>query len=306
MKKLIFLLLVLVLFPALAKAQQDALFSQYMFNMLLVNPAYAGSREVVSLNALGRKQWIGIPGAPETATFSADMPFRNETMGAGITLFNDRIGVFSNTGMYASYAYRLQLTKSTLLSAGVSAGFTNFQANFTSVQLDEFGNSGDLAFSQDLSRFLPNVGIGLFLNSDKYYIGFSIPQMLTNRLDLDRSYSARQYRHIFLMGGYVFTLNQHLKLKPSTLIKQVHGAPIQVDLNANLWLYDRYSVGISYRSLTAPVLILEMQLLDQFRLGYAFDYTHSQLRYYNNGTHEIMLRYEFGYDKRKMVSPRHF
>lgn len=290
-----------------ANAQQDALFSQYMFNTLLINPAYAGSRDIVSLNALYRKQWMNLKGAPETMTFSADMPFRNESMGAGLVVFNDKIGIVNNTGFYANYAYRVRLNNNLLLSMGLSAGASNYQARYSSVILDETGNSGDIAFSTDANKILPNMGAGLYLNNDKYYVGISAPHLFNNKLNEKNIYkTARQYRHYFLIAGYVFTINHYLKFKPSTLVKQVYGAPIQMDLNANLWFHDRFGIGVSYRSLDAPVVLAELQLFEQFRFGYAFDYSHSRIRNYNAGTHEILLRYEFGYDKAKMITPRYF
>lgn len=306
MKKLSLLVLIFTM-AWHANAQQDALFSQYMFNTMLINPAYTGSREIVSLSALYRKQWLNVQGAPETMTFSADSPFPNEKMGGGIVLYNDRIGLVNNTGFYLNYSYMARVSQTFLLSMGVSAGASNYKANYTEAKLDETGTGNDAAFSQDVNKIMPNVGAGLFLNSDHFYIGISAPHILNNKLEgssLDKT--ARQYRHYFLVAGYVFNLNHALKLKPSTLIKQVYGAPIQMDINANLWIHDRIGIGLSYRSLDAPVVLAEIQLFEQFRLGYAFDYSHTKLKEYNSGTHEIMLRYEFGYDKGKMITPRYF
>lgn len=301
--------LALVLFAASlsnAFAQQDALFSQYMFNMMLINPAYTGSRDIISLNAMYRKQWVNVPGAPETMTFSTDAPFRNETMGGGLVVYNDKIGVTTNTGFYANYAYRVRLSNNSTLAMGASLGLNNYNANFTKVMADENGELNDKAFASNINKVLPNIGAGLYYSNDKFYLGLSLPHVLNNKLDKDQGLTARQYRHAYLMAGYVFTLNHHFKLKPSTLIKDVYGAPIQVDLNANLWMYDKFAVGLSYRSLAAPVFIAEIQLLHQLRFGYAFDYTHNRIRNYNNGTHEIMLRYELGYDRSRMITPRYF
>lgn len=310
MKRIILSITVVICTLNIAQAQQDALFSQYMFNTMLINPAYTGSRDVVSLNALYRKQWLNVKGAPETMTFSADMPLRGETMGGGLVVYNDRIGVVNNTGFYANYAYRVRLNSNLLLSMGASAGAMNYRANYTEVKLSESGGTEDPAFAQNVNRILPNLGLGLYLNNDRFYIGLSIPHVLNNKLTYagfgGQQAFARQYRHIFLIAGYVFDLNHYMKLKPSTLIKQVYGAPIQMDLNANLWFHDRIAVGLSYRSLDAPVFLLEVQILDQLRFGYAFDYSHTRVRYYNMGTHEVMLRYELGYDKGKMITPRYF
>jgi type IX secretion system PorP/SprF family membrane protein len=290
-------------------AQQDALFSQYMFNMMLVNPAYTGSRDVISLNALYRKQWVSVPGAPETMTFSADSPLKNEKMGVGLTVFNDRIGIVNNTGFYANYAYRVRLSNNSTLSAGISAGLTNYRADLGSVLLtNEVGATPDVAFGSNVNKMLPNVGLGLFYNNDKFYAGLSLPHVLNNKLDNDAGVSARQYRHGFAMAGYVFDLNNDLKLKPSALLKFVSGAPIQLDLNANLWLYEKFGFGLSYRSLDAPVFMVEAQVLPQLRFGYAFDYSLAikPANGFGRSSHELMLRYEFGYDKGKVLTPRYF
>jgi len=305
MKKISLFLIVKLALVVQVFGQQDAMFSQYMFNMMLVNPAYTGSRDVLSLNALYRKQWVNLAGAPETMTFSADMPISNEKMGIGLTVFNDKIGVINNTGFYANYSYRVHMTNNSTLAMGVNAGLTNYTANLSRVSFADDGSS-DNAFAANTSKILPNVGFGLFYSSDKYYVGLSMPHVLDNKLESGAGLTARQFRHAFLMGGYVFDLNHNFKLKPSALIKQVSGAPIQADINLNLWLYDRFGLGISYRSLDAPVAMIEIQITDQLRFGYAFDYSTTRLRNYNSGTHEVMLRYEFGYDKAKVLTPRYF
>lgn len=302
MKKIYLLLTVIAASVYQVQAQQDAMFSQYMFNMMMVNPAYTGSRDVVSLNALYRKQWVGIEGAPQTVTFSGDMPIAHEKMGVGLTVFNDRIGVVSNTGFYGTYAYRIQLTNNSTLAMGTNIGITNYTANLTSV---EFANDGstDNAFGANVNKILPNVGFGLYYSSDNYYIGLSMPHVLNNKFEQGANLTASQKRHAFLMAGYVFTLNDVFKLKPSFLIKQVSGAPIQMDLNANLWMYDKFGLGLSYRSLDAPIVMAEIQATDQLRIGYAFDYSTTRIK---SGSHEFMLRYEFGYDKAKVLTPRYF
>jgi len=288
-------------------AQQDALFSQYMFNMMLVNPAYAGSRDVISLSALYRKQWLNVPGAPETMTFSADTPLKNEKMGVGLTVFNDRIGVTNSTGFYANYAYRVRVSDKGTFSMGASAGLTNYKADLAGVKHSDDGTS-DNAFSANVSKILPNVGLGLFYNTDKFYVGASMPHVLNNKLENDPKVTARQYRHGYLMGGYVFALNHNFKLRPSALLKFVSGAPLQLDLNANLWMYDIVAFGLSYRSAAAPLAMIELQITEQLRFGYAFDFSHNINPGNNLGrtTHEVLLRYEFGYDKAKVLTPRYF
>ncbi len=288
-------------------AQQDGLFSQYMFNTMLINPAYAGSRDVLSLNALYRKQWVNVPGAPETMTFSADAPIKKEKMGLGLTLFNDKIGVTNSTGFYGNYAYRIRLTNNSTLSMGANIGLTYYTANLTNVKYAD-DNSSDNAFSANITKWMPNLGLGLFYNTDKFYIGLSMPHVLNNKLTNDPGVTARQYRQAYLLAGYVFDLSNKFKLRPSALLKEVSGAPIQLDLNANIWMYDLVAFGISYRSLDAPLFMIEIQATEQLRFGYAFDYSTSIKPDNNLGrtTHEVMLRYEFGYDKSKMLTPRYF
>ncbi|MFN0049144.1 MAG: type IX secretion system membrane protein PorP/SprF [Cytophagales bacterium] len=294
------------------QAQQDPAYTQYMFNMLPINAAYAGSRDVISLTALYRRQWINVPGAPETVTFSADAPIRKEKLGIGINISNDKIGIFNNTNLMAMLAYRIRFSRSTL-SFGVQAGVTQFSANYSSVRTDEFGAANDGAFAQDLRKWLPNIGAGVYYSSDKFYVGVSLPKLLSNQLNeyvpaqsIGDYFKSSQFRHVFFIGGYAFKLNQDLTLKPSFIYKYVLGAPMQLDLNCNLWIYDRFGIGASYRSLTDVSILLELQATNQIRIGYAYDWSHTQLRNYTSGSHEIMLRYEFGYNKSKVISPRYF
>ena len=308
-KKLLLISTVLLACTFEVFAQQDALFSQYMFNMMLVNPAYTGSRDVLSVSALYRKQWANVPGSPETMTFSADSPIKNEKMGIGISVFNDKIGVIMNTGFYANYSYRIRLTNNSTLAMGVSVGLSNYKAELGSVQVSNQANATpDMAFSSNPNKILPNVGLGGYYSNDKFYIGLSLPHVLNNKIQNDGGLSARQYRHSFLMSGYVFRLNESFKIKPSILVKHVAGSPVQLDLNANVWLYDKFALGFSYRSLAAPVIIAEVQISDQFRFGYAFDYATSikPNESFGRTSHEFLFRYEFGYDRGKILTPRYF
>ena len=296
-----------------AKAQQDAMYTQYMFNMLPLNPAYAGSRDVVSMTALYRDQWRGIQGAPQTMTFSADAPVAKEKVGLGLTIANDRIGVYNTLGVTGSFAYRIRLKKSTL-AFGVSGGFSQFTGNLTNVQTntEKSANGFDNAFGENISRFMPNVGAGVYYSSDKFYVGFSLPHLLNNDLRpqapneiFKQAFRAQQFRHAFLMAGYVFKLSASVKLKPSIIWKFVTNAPTQVDVNCNVWLYDKFGIGLSYRSLDAPSILLEWQIDDNWRLGMAYDWS-TRLTAYTYGSTELMLRYEFGYNKAKVVTPRYF
>lgn len=312
MKKYL-LLSLFILSAAHVFAQQDPMYSQYMFNMLAVNPGYAGSREVLSLTALGRRQWVGIEGAPTTYTFSADMPIRNKKIGLGLNFSNDRLGIMSNTAVNISYAYRLRVSKKGILGMGLQGGFNQYQADYGSVDPSQNSSyQSDPAFSSSISRFMPNIGAGLWYSTDKFYAGLSVPKLLRNELDdmgnaaNDLSYANRQNIHYFITAGYVFPLNDALMLKPSALLKVVHGSPVQLDVNANLWIHNVVGVGLSYRSGDSIDAMLEFQINPQLRIGYAYDYTLTKLQQYNSGSHEVMIRYEFGFDKGKILSPRYF
>lgn len=308
MKKLLSVITLFILGAADVSAQQDAMYSQYMFNMMGVNPAYAGSRGVLSAAALYRRQWVGIDGAPETYTFSFDMATRDNKVGLGLQAFNDKIGIMQTNGIYGTYAYRIRFENEGSLAIGLQGGISNFRADLTKVDLID---EDDQAFAQNINVILPCFGAGIYYNSDRFYAGFSVPNLVKSYLRKDAVYYradvvAKKYMHFFFIAGYVFDINEDLKLKPSTLVKAVRGAPVQWDINANLWIRDVISVGGSYRTGDAICGLAEVQINDQLRLGYAYDHTISKLVKFNQGTHEIMLRYEFGWEKGRILSPRYF
>jgi len=290
-----------------ANAQQRPMYSQYMFNMLNINPAYAGSRGVLSTTALYRDQWVGIPGAPRTSSFSFDMPLNEQKIGLGIQLYDDRLGIERNTGLNASYAFRIQLTESGTLSLALQGGVLNYRANFSEVRTFQ---PNDPTFNQNISGILPAAAAGVYYNSDKFYVGFSTPALLKTKLSNDNtadvSSATGRDLHLYLASGFVVNLNPDLALKPSILVKAVSGAPVEYDFNANLWIQNLLSFGFSYRTGDAYVGMVELQVNDQFRFGYAYDKTFSNLGSYNTGTHELMLRLEFGSSKGKISSPRYF
>ncbi len=305
-------------------AQQEVQYSQYMFNMLAVNPAYAGSRDVLSMTGLYRQQWVGIDGAPTTQSFTIDMPISKEKVGIGFQAYNDQIGVFKNTGVSLSYAYRVKVSQRTTLAMGVQAGATNLIGKLGDVQTT-LNQGSDPAFTGNVSKWLPNVGAGLYLSNDRGYIGFSCPSIIQNTLrdgvvtnDSAGNRVARQERHYFLMLGFVVPLGRSLALKPSILAKATRDAAA-FDFNLNLWIKDRIAIGGSWRTNNkdfsspfsnlngdAAIGMLEIQATDQFRLGYAYDFALNGLKSKQNGSHEVMLRYEFGYRKAKILTPRYF
>lgn len=286
-----------------AQAQQDPLYSQYMFNMLGINPAYAGSREVLSVSAMARRQWINIKGAPVSQVLMGDFLLHDKKVGLGVQVFNDQIGIMKTTGLNGSFAYRLRFKKS-VLAMGLQGGFTIFKANYTDVDLD---GTPDVAFANNVNEFKPTIGAGIFYNTEKLYIGFSAPHLLNySKYTTTEEGKSNIYQnnHWFLTGGYVFDLTHDIALKPSVLLRMVTGAPITADFNANVWFYNTVSVGLSYRTSEMMVGMMEFQLNKQLRFGYAYDWTMSELN--NKGSHELMLRYEFGFEKKRMVSPRYF
>lgn len=322
MKKII--ILICSFYTLVSFGQQDPIYTQYMFNTLAINPAYAGSRDVLSATALYRHQWI-IQGAPRTFTFSADMPVANEKVGLGLVVSNDNIGVFNTLAVSANFAYRIRFEKTTL-AFGILGGFSQINANLPATEI-----TNDVAFAQQQNHFVPNIGAGIYWSSDKFYIGGSLPKMLNTSL-YDQipnvnpvglaGFNARQFRHAFITGGYVFDLSEHVKLKPSTLIRFVAGAPAQMDLNCNLYLYEKFGIGLSARSaaqigfgksalglFNSPSILLEWQATEQFKIGYAFDYNTGVQNFSgisNVMSHEIMLRYEMGFNKDKVLTPRYF
>ncbi|KOY85449.1 hypothetical protein AD998_04145 [bacterium 336/3] len=298
----------LMLSSLIASAQQDAMFSQYMFNPIAVNPAYVGSNEALTFTGLFRSQWVGIKGAPNTGTFSIDAPFRGEKMGVGLNLVADRIGIISTIGAFGSYAYRIKTSEKGRLALGLQVGFSQYTADLQGVNL---GDPNDPAFSNNINHLQPNVGVGTWYNTDRLFVGVSIPHLINNSLTdeyqfLNDTNGARQYRHYFITAGYAFDLKEDLVLKPSVLFKGVGGAPLQVDLNATLWYLDRFGVGASWRSFSSANILVGYKINEQLSAGYAYDFSTTDLQKYNSGSHELMLRYQLKSDKTKIITPRFF
>lgn len=298
--QLTFILLLWLLTGNLARAQQDAMYTQYMFNQLALNPAVAGSRDVVNATALYRRQWVGVPGAPQTATIAVDGPINNKRIGLGLLLSDDKVGITHTTNIFGNYAFKIY-TNSGTLALGLRGGASFFRADFTSVDLNS-NSPNDPGFMQNVKKALLNFGTGIYYYSDKYYIGVSIPHLLNNTLAnnsvlVTNQLISREYLHLFVIGGYVFDLNEDLKLKPSFLFKGSQGAPIELDLNCNLWMKDLVGVGLSYRSKADISIMAEVQATKQLRFGYAYDRSTTSLAQYNTGSHEIMVRFDLPVNK---------
>lgn len=286
------------------QAQQDPLYSQYMFNTLAFNPAYAGSADVFTVMALSRHQWVGFEGAPSTQTLLAHSPLPKENMALGLSLITDKIGPTRQTSAYADYAYRIRTGEDTRLAFGLKGGINLYQADLASLSSVDPDN----ASVNIRGQLLPNFGFGLFWHSPRYYVGASAPKLLENEIDTEGAalVTASEVRHYYLMGGYVLDVDRHLKFKPAMMLRLVEGAPLSLDVNANFLLRDRIWFGAMYRLGNAFGLLGQYQVNDQFRIGYAFDLTTTSMNAYNAGTHEIMLSYDLRFVKGRTISPRYF
>jgi type IX secretion system PorP/SprF family membrane protein len=289
-------------------AQTEPMYSQYMYNMLGVNPAYAGNRESTSLNFFQRRQWVGLSGAPQTTSVSVDGAFNDNKLGWGVQAYDDKLGVEKADGLNAMMSTHIQVSEKGILSGGLSVGLMNYRIDLMNVQ-GRYTPS-DPAFYANFNKWVPAVGLGIYYNTNKFYAGFSVPNVLKSRLTafdvMNSGIQKVNNTHLFFTTGYVFDVNEDVKIKPSTMIKIVGGAPIEADLNTNVWLRDLIGLGFSYRAGDAMVGMAEVQVNNQFRLGYAYDITISPLKYYNNGSHEFLLRYEIGNNRSKVKSTRYF
>lgn len=276
-------------------AQHDNLYSQYMFNGLLINPAYAGSNGVLSATVVNRNQWVGFDGAPRISTFSLHTPLKNKKVNIGITFTNDQFGITTQNVITAVYAYRLFFKKSSL-SFGLQAGLNFIKNNWNNIQTT---TPGDAVFTGQYSQQnVPQTGFGIYYKSQKFYAGLSSPDILSFGI------SNMVYKSALLTAGYLFSLSENIKLKPSVLVKYIKNSPFEIDLNAIIY-FKVLGIGYSYRTNDAMVFLATVNINKQFSAGYSYDLTTSKLATYVRGSHEIMLKYEFGY-KVNPQSPRYF
>ena len=292
-------------------AQQQAMFTQYMFNPLAINPAYAGSLDALTATAIARSQWTTLDGAPQTQTLSVHGPVKYSRASFGFQMIHDEITISNHYGVYGFYSYYIPVNKTTKLSFGLRAGVSHYRADMTELDVyyPEMNVVQDPAFASDMyGGWLPNVGLGVYLRSNKGFIGFSIPELIHNTISTSvNEIQGKQERHYFLHGGYVFTLSPDLKLKPNFLVKGVEGAPIQVDLNANLLIKEVLWVGASYRWDESFAALLEIDFNQQIRFGYSYDFPgKNNLGPFQNGSHEFLISYRFIRDKGITITPRYF
>lgn len=283
-------------------AQQDPMFTHYMFNLATVNPAAVGRGEFASAMNVNRYQWVGFEGAPKTHSLNADIPIKFFNCGAGLTYMMDKIGPEKTNNFYIDYAYHLRLTENLKLGLGLKAGFRVFSASLSN--LTQSGGNDPQFASNIKGKFTPNFGIGAFLYSEKFYVGLSSPKVLNHKY-VD-SYIGGEKRHFFLISGYAHQVNSNLIFKPSVYFKYVEGAPISYDFTASFLLKNTFWFGLMYRSGDAIGALAQVQLNKRLHLGYTYDFTLSKIRTASSGTHEFMLTFEFSPSGERIRSPRYF
>ena len=272
-----------------------------------MNPSYAGSHSYYSTELLYRSQWNGFAGAPNTQLLEFDGPLAKEMMGVGLVISHDKIGVTEQTDFYGSYSYKIKLGPNKL-AFGLRAGASNYRAKLSTLTV---WDAGDAAFTNDVRTYLiPKFGYGMYFYGEKFYAGFAIPTLIAYENDHSFSFNVEKSsflrRHYYLNGGYVYTINETMKIKPNALFKYVPSAPLQMDLSTSFIYKDMYIFGLAYRTGAALVGMLEYRTAQRIRIGYAYDFTVSKFRTYSGGTHEFTIGYDFGAGKDKNVSPRYF
>ena len=297
------LIFVLILTASASFAQQDAQFTQYMYNTINVNPAYAGSRGVMSIFGLHRTQWVGLDGAPVTNALSLNTPINNSNIGIGLSAINDRIGPTVESTLSVDVSYTVKTSETYKLSFGVK-GTGNF-FNLDASKLNPLVNTDPSLVNYN--KFSPNVGAGVYLHSNKSYIGVSVPNFIqSNRYDSENVAIFKERINYYFIAGRVFDLNPNIKFKPALLTKLVTGSPLQVDLSGNFMFYEKFVIGAAYRWDAAVSALAGFQITDGLYIGYGYDMETTKLKKYNSGSHEVFLRFELFNNYNKIVSPRFF
>lgn len=300
-----------LLFSEKVNAQSEPMFSQYTFNEMFINPAYAGSHEALSLSSVYRNQWANLEGSPTTKTLSAHTHLFNSKVGAGITAYQDDIGITSQTGFFANYSYRIKLKKG-LLSLGLLGGVSGYQERLSEIKTTQGGDAQFLVNTP--VAFAPNFGFGAYYYTDRFYFGVSAPRLINNKLVINSSGDVesvtgsfdKKELHCFIATGIILDVNPLLKLRPTLMVKAVMNAPVEYDANVSALVYNLIWVGAGYRSGDAFSFLTGLQLSSQFRMGYSYDYTLTKLKDFSGGTHEVSLNYIFSYNNKKVTSPRYF
>ncbi|RAR46884.1 PorP/SprF family type IX secretion system membrane protein [Flavobacterium lacus] len=301
--KFLFIALMFTGFAALA--QQDAQYTQYMYNTINVNPAYAGSRGVMSIFGLHRTQWVGLDGAPTTNAFSINTPINNSNIGMGLSFVNDKIGPTNENAISADVSYTVQTSETFKLSFGVKGTANLFNLDVSKLTPQDGGDA--LLLTNIDNQVTPNVGAGVYFHSDKMYVGLSVPNFFETKRYNDNDIALNAERmNFYLIAGYVFDVNYNLKFKPALLTKAVEGAPLQVDVSANFLYNDKFMLGAAWRWDAAVSAMAGFQVTDGLFIGYGYDHETTRLRRFNSGSHEVFIRFELFTKQNKIVSPRFF
>ena len=297
------------------KAQQEIMYSQYMYNMININPAYAGNRVGDNITSLYRKQWINVAGAPATYSLSWDrgtdddgagtVHGSNWPVGYGLQIYKDQVGIETTQGIQAFYSYRLKF-KESVLSLGLSGGFMNYRALYSQVSTITGGE--DPLFQEDVSAIVPTAGIGVLYATTHWYVGLSVPSLLqTKIMDNKQQITTGSDSHYFLTGGYVFYISNDFMLKPSVMLRAIKGEALQYDINLNAWIQNTVGLGVSYRSKDALVGMVNIRITPQITLGYAYDYLISNMTHFSTGSHELILNFQFNTPKEShTISSRYY
>lgn len=290
-KKIVYVLMLLLLFAVKVTAQHNIVYSQYLYNGLLINPAYAGSHIQLSATLSYRNQWINFEGSPQTSVFGIHSAFNKEKVGLGLLVTSDKIGSYTNSGVFASYAYRIKMLRGGVLSMGLQGGFHNFKADFSELKLKA---DQDPIFNGYFNEFRPNFGGGIFYYNDKFFAGFSVPVILKHA-----DFFKGDFRQLVLPRFYYFNLGtilpldrmEKVKVSPSLLLRLQDGTPLSADVNLSVIFYDLISVGASYRTEDAVIGLLNFKLSEKFHFAYSYDYTLSDINQYSRGSHEFTINY---------------
>lgn len=304
----------LLLIPAGYFAQFDGLFTQYMFNEVFINPAYAGSKEAMSATMLHRQQWVSFPGRPVTTSMALHGPLKDNKMGVGLSILNEKIGVLNRNLIYGTYAYRIKLDEKNTLAMGLMAGIDNQLNRLGQVKAGVDGAPADPQFTQNTPNvFAPNAGAGVYYNNSQFYAGVSVPRLIDNSVRFSPSGETVKTTRVapskftyYITAGYLFQLQEDLKMRANLMIKTVNNAPAQFDIGANFLIRDMIWAGMSYRSSSAISALLGAQVNKQFFVCYSYDYSTSKIQNYSQGSHEVVLNYLFSFTAKKVNTPRYF
>ena len=293
-------------------AQQDAQYTQYMYNTQVVNPAYAGSRDALSFGLLYRTQWVGLDGAPKTATFTVNTPIGSlDNMGLGLSVVRDELGPAVESNVNIDYSYTINTSDDGELSFGLKAGLDLLDVDFTKLNIFD---QTDPRFQNNIdNRLQPQIGAGVYYNTDRFYAGVSVPNFLTTKhfdegslANIEKETIAAERLHYFLIAGYVFDLSENVKFKPATLVKAVSGSPLQWDVSANFLINEKFTLGAAYRWSAALSGLVGFQASNEIFIGFGYDFQTTDLEDYSDGSYEVFLRFDVFNKPERVLTPRFF